>query len=136
MGATGGTGLRALEGLLDAGFAPQDIRVLSRNIDKPFMVALRDRLGFCTVEADLDDVDSLELYKAVDGCRFAYIHSTSSDTRDLDTGEERRARNLATVIKAVGDMQHVVYNSAAGEEGHGVKRIAQKHAVEQVSGFL
>ena len=39
---------------------------------------------------------------------------------------------MAAAITAQGGISHVVYNSAAGEEGHGVYRIEQKHNVEKV----
>lgn len=135
VGATGGTGLRALQGLLDVGYEAPQIRVLSRNLDKPVVVALRERLGFQTCQANLDDGPSEELDEAVSGCVGCYIHSTSSDTRKLDTGEAERARTLATAIDANTDPSsscHVVYNSAAGEPDHGVERIRQKQDVERV----
>lgn len=129
VGASGGTGFRALKGLLDVGYTPEQIRVLTRNTNKPSMVALH-QLGFQTYQADLEEPSTLS--KATSGCVGCYVHSTSSDTKKLDTAEVDRARNLAAAMAAQGDVKIVVYNSAAAEEGHGIYRIEQKHAVEQV----
>lgn len=131
VGASGGTGPRALNGLLDVGYDPSQIRVLTRNVDKPSMVALR-QMGMDTFQANLDEPNSSLLQEAASGCVGCYIHSTSSDTKKLDTAEVDRARNLAAAIAAQGDIGTVVYNSAAGEDDHGVYRIEQKHRVEQV----
>jgi uncharacterized protein YbjT (DUF2867 family) len=155
VGASGGTGPRALQGLLDVGYRPDQIRILTRNIDRPNMVRLR-QVGFVTVQADLDDdaEDSTPslLQSAVRGCTGCYIHSTASDSVRLDTGEVDRARRLLAAILhshrqaaaavAEGDnsnnknnhhvIRSIVYNSAAAEVGHGVNRIAQKHMVDQI----
>jgi uncharacterized protein YbjT (DUF2867 family) len=130
VGASGGTGMRALNGLLDVGYEPNQLRVMSRSVKKPFMRELKDR-GFATCRADLDDKASLR--SAVTGCTGCYIHSTSSDTKQIDEREVERARNLAAAILAVPDsIQHVIYNSAAGEpELCGVRK-GQKHSVEEV----
>ena len=60
------------------------------------------------------------------------MHSTAGDTKQLDTGEVTRAQHLAAELRREGSVRHVVFNSAAAEPSHGVKRIAQKHAVEAV----
>jgi uncharacterized protein YbjT (DUF2867 family) len=127
VGASGGTGQRALQGLLDVGYTPQQLVVLTRSKEK--MQALQ-QMGFSTIVADLDDPSTL--VDATRGCVGCYIHSTASDTKALDTAEVERARHLAAAMTARGDISHVVYNSAAGEEGHGVYRIEQKHKVEKV----
>jgi uncharacterized protein YbjT (DUF2867 family) len=136
VGASGGTGPRALSGLVDAGYPPSRLRVMTRDVDKPSVRALRSA-GFETHRADMDDPPTLA--GAVSGCSGCYVHSTSSDTRALDAGEVDRARNLARVIADAnvdagpgGGVRRVVYNSAAAEDGHGVRRIAQKRAVERV----
>lgn len=156
VGASGGTGSRALQGLLDVGYRPDQIRVLTRNIDRPHLARLR-QVGFVTVQADLDDdadltiTPLLSLQNAVRGCTGCYIHSTASDSVRLDTGEVDRARRLLAAVlhshhhpaeTAAGDnndsnnnhdvIRSIVYNSAAAEVGHGVDRIAQKHLVDQL----
>jgi len=137
VGASGGTGVRALRGLLDVGYSPCQIRILTRNPDKPHLVALRE-LGFETCQADLEDAASLLPSSLLEDCVGCYIHSTSSDTAKLDTLEVDRAKNLAAAIQAHQQsqpkhpLQSIVYNSAAAEEDHGVYRMAQKHGVEQI----
>ena len=128
VGASGGTGKRALQGLLDAGCKPAQLRVLTRDPAKPSLQPLR-ALGMPLVQADLDDPATLPA--ALAGCAGCYVHSTAADTKQLDEGEEERARHLAS---ALGDAacRHVVFNSAAAEPEHQVRRIAQKHAVEAV----
>lgn len=130
VGATGGTGLRALRGLLDMGYKPADIRLLTRN---PARHRHLSDMGFCLHEVDLDDGPSDALKESFVDCVGCYIHSTSSDTRKLDRAEEDRARVLAQAMTATGKPPcHVVYNSAAGEPNHGVDRIQQKQDVEQI----
>jgi uncharacterized protein YbjT (DUF2867 family) len=129
VGATGGTGTRALRGLLDAGLAPAALRVITRDPSKPALEPLR-RMGVEIRAADLDDPTSLAGASA--SCTGCYVHSTAGDTKKLDTGEVPRARNLAEELRTTGSVRQLVFNSAAGEPTHGVKRIAQKHAVEVV----
>lgn len=128
VGVTGTTGLRAIQGFLDVGYAPGDLKVMTRNENKPVMVELK-QLGFSIVEADLEKQSTLDY--ACEGCNGCYIHSTSSDTHDLDSKEVEKAQYLCKVIQK-SNIQHVVYNSAAGAKDHGVARIQQKHDVEQV----
>lgn len=134
VGATGGTGFRALQGLMDIGYKPSQMRIITRSPEK--LVTLKEKFGFQTCQVDLDDdPSSEELKKALADCVGCYIHSTSSDTKKLDTAEEARARNLAKAIQDSSSndkMCHVVFNSAAGEPDHGVKRIQQKHDVENI----
>jgi hypothetical protein len=155
VGASGGTGYRALSGLLDAGWHPSNVRVLTRNATSDRASALLS-LGFDVRYADMDIPSTLmsssEIFRGCSGC---YVHSTSGDLRELDDGEVRRAINLVRAIRASNDdenendvddegegggeerggsarrMTRVVYNSAAAEDGHGVRRIAQKHDVER-----
>jgi uncharacterized protein YbjT (DUF2867 family) len=130
VGATGGTGWRALNGLLQAGFAPNQIRVVSRN---PTKLEPYRAMGFGTAAVDLNDPPATYATAVLSGCWGCYLHSTSGDTKQMDTGEERRARNLAAAIQLQGgDIKHVVYNSAAAEPGHGVRRVQQKHNVERM----
>jgi uncharacterized protein YbjT (DUF2867 family) len=123
---------RALVGLLDVGFAPEQLRILTRRTSKAEELRA---LGFEAAVADLDTVvddgsSSNDLVDAVAGCSGCYIHSTSSDTKALDTGEVDRAHNLIHALLK-GNVRNVVFNSAAGEDGHGVERIRQKHDVER-----
>ena len=132
VGATGTTGLRALQGFLDVGYQPSQLRVLTRNSNSEKCQALKSA-GFDMVQADLENLDSLVGKGITLGCTGCYVHSTSSDKAVLDTGEVERARHLADLVDAEKDHQigHIVYNSAAAHENHGVKRITQKHDVEQ-----
>ena len=128
VGASGGTGARAIRGLLDVGFKPAQLRVLTRNPQKASLAPLR-QAGVELLGADLDDSASLEGVGA--SCTGCYVHSTAGDTKELDTGEVARAQNLAQALsRADSSVQHLVFNSAAAEPGHGVRRIEQKHAVE------
>ena len=129
VGASGGTGSRALRGLLDVGYRPDQLRVLTRNPTKPSLFPLRE-IGVELFAADLDDPSTLPGASA--SCTGCYVHSTAGDTKQLDTGEVVRAQHLASALVADGSVGHVVFNSAAAEPAHGVKRIEQKHAVEQV----
>jgi len=122
VGASGGTGSRALRGLLDVGYEPRQLRVLTRDPSKAILEPHRG-LGIELWAGDLDDPQTLE--GAGDGCSGCYVHSTAGDTKQLDTGEVRRARHLAQSLRASG-VAHVVYNSAAAEPTHSVVRISQK----------
>mmetsp|Transcript_21820 Transcript_21820/g.47503 ORF Transcript_21820/g.47503 Transcript_21820/m.47503 type:complete len:330 (-) Transcript_21820:358-1347(-) len=130
IGATGTTGLRAIRGLLDAGWKPQQIRLVTRNSSKPNMLQLRDELGFDVIQANLEVPSTLEGISK--GCTGCYIHSTSNDTPDLDVKEVERAQNLCNALVKQESVGHVVYNSAAAGPNHNVKRIAQKHGVEEI----
>ena len=129
VGASGGTGSRALRGLLDVGYKPNQLRVLTRNPMKPSLSPLRE-IGVELFAADLDEPSTLEGVSTT--CTGCYIHSTAGDTKQLDTGEVVRAQHLASALVADGSVGHVVFNSAAAEPEHGVKRIEQKHLVEAV----
>ena len=59
VGASGGTGARAIRGLLDVGFQPAQLRVLTRNPQKASLAPLRNA-GIELHGADLDDSASLE----------------------------------------------------------------------------
>ena len=95
IGASGGTGLRALSGLVDVGYIPSQIRIMTRNETKSSILALQ-KLGFQTCTANLDIPSTL--HTAINGCTQCYVHSTSSDTKQLDTAEVDRAQNLARAI--------------------------------------
>jgi hypothetical protein len=105
--------------------------------------SLQQQYGCRVHQVDLDNPDNGEaLAAAIYGCVGCYIHSTSSDTVRLDTKEVDRARTLCAAIVAANQssnknnstvrLRHIVYNSAAAEINHGVKRIEQKHAVERI----
>jgi len=128
VGASGGTGTRVLRGLLDVGYQPAQLRLLTRNPSRDSLKPLSDA-GIELFAADLDEPASLG--SAADACTGCYVHSTAGDTKKLDVGEVLRARHLSASLQGSGVAQ-VVFNSAAAEPSHGVKRIAQKHAVEQV----
>lgn len=160
VGASGGTGMRAIQGLLDVGYEPEQLRILTRDPSKPTLAPLRERAfdlvaavpphsdhharqeaaaprsdsvfrGRCpSAPQDLDDPATLSDVGA--SCTGCYVHSTAGDTKQLDTGEVSRARHLAEALKAERSVAQVAFNSAAAEPSHGVKRIAQKHAVEAV----
>ena len=129
VGASGGTGARALRGLLDVGYAPSQLVVTTRDPSKPTLKPLA-ALGIELRAADLDDPTTL--VGVGNGCTGCYVHSTAGDTKTLDTGEVLRARHLAHALRADGSVQQVAFNSAAAEPTHGVRRIAQKHDVERV----
>ena len=129
VGASGGTGTRALQGLMDVGYSPSQLRVLTRNPSKPSLAPLRE-LGIELCEADLDEPSSLGGVSSA--CTGVYVHSTAGDTKQLDTGEVSRAQHLSRALRDDGSVSQLVYNSAAAEADHGVKRIDQKHAVEAV----
>ena len=128
VGATGTTGLRAVQGLLDVGYEPHQLKLVTRDATKPTIVELK-RLGFGIVQADLEKQSKLD--DIGEGCNGCYIHSTSSDTQELDLKEVERAKNLCAAIQK-SCIQRVVYNSAAASKDHGVARIQQKHDVERV----
>lgn len=129
IGASGGTGTRALRGLMDVGYTPSQLRVLTRDPTKPSLAALRET-GIELCGADLDEPSTLGGIST--SCTGCYVHSTAGDTKKLDTGEVSRAQHLADALTADGAVSAVAYNSAAAEPTHGVQRIAQKHAVEEV----
>ena len=127
VGASGSTGLRAIQGLLDVGFKPFQLQIMTRNSHKPKMKQMK-QLGFGIVEGDLQDPASLQdLGKGCTGC---YIHGTGSDTAELDTSEVSSAEILSSALHK--DITSIVYNSAAAAKNHGVFRIQQKHDIEQV----
>ncbi|KAL9187848.1 hypothetical protein ACHAXT_006226 [Thalassiosira profunda] len=127
VGATGTTGLRAIQGLLDVGYAPNQLQIMTRDASKPKMRQLQKK-GFGVVQGDLQRPSSLRgIGKGCGGC---YIHATGGDTKELDTTEVSSAANLCDALHE--DVTCIVYNSAAGAEDHGVERIQQKHDVETI----
>lgn len=159
IGASGSTGLRVLAGFLDMGYVPSQLRLLTRNINKPTSLALR-QFGFQVVQGDLDEPSSLSnnIFSSSSSDENGndivgiYIHSTTGDTQILDTGEVDRAKNLAAAIQTFlsstssststtsastslpssSSLRRIVYNSSAAEKNHGIHRIQQKHDVETV----
>jgi len=127
VGATGTTGLRAIQGLLDVGYKPLQLHIVTRNASKAKMKEL-SQLGCHLVEADLQRPRSL--HDIGKGCIGCYIHATGGDTKDLDTSEVSSARNLCDALHE--DVRSIVYNSAAGAKDHGVARIQQKHEIEMI----
>ena len=129
VGVTGGTGPRAVMGLLDTLKAEQ-LFALSRRPESSTCEIFRAR-GIEVVEADLDDLGSVK--RAIDliGPEFAYVHGTGGDGKDADTGETRRARTLA---QALTNVELVCYNSAAANDEHVAKidRIRQKRECEEI----
>lgn len=130
VGATGTTGIRAIQGLLDVGWKATQIRLVTRDVNKPNICHLRDDFGFDVVQADLEVPLTLE--GVSNGCTGCYIHSTSSDTPELDLKEVERAQNLCAALSEQNSVRHVVYNSAASLPTCAVKRVHQKHGVEKV----
>jgi hypothetical protein len=128
---------RALAGFLDVGYKPEQLRVLTRNATKAEQ--LRQQFGFDTVVGNLDSDDgyikrndTTKLNESfANGCIGCYIHSTSSDTRKLDTKEVDRATYLCKILLK-NNIRNIVFHSAVGEKENGVQRIQQKHDVEQV----
>ncbi|CAJ1930897.1 unnamed protein product [Cylindrotheca closterium] len=127
VGATGGTGKQVLNGLVQSGLKPKNLRVLSRDASK---LKFLEEQGFGTVKADLNDCDSLA--NALNGCSGCYLHSTVGDTKELDSNEVLAARKLATAMSLRETPMHVVYNSAVGEESLIGSRKQQKRAVEDL----
>jgi uncharacterized protein YbjT (DUF2867 family) len=127
VGATGTTGLRAIQGLLDVGYKPHQLQIVTRNTSKPKMKQLQ-KLGFNLVQADLQRPASLrDIGKGCSGC---YIHATGGDTKELDNSEVSSAQTLCDALHE--DVKSIVYNSAAGAKDHGVTRIQQKHDIETI----
>ena len=82
VGATGTTGLRAIQGLLDVGYKPHQLQIMTRNASKPKMKQLRN-LGFRLIQANLQHPSSLrDIGK---GCAGCCIHATGGHTKELDS---------------------------------------------------
>lgn len=127
IGATGTTGLRSIQGLLDVGYKPAQLFIVTRDKSRSKMIQLQ-QLGFNLVQADLRRPSSL--HGIGKGCYGCYIHATGGDTKDLDASEVSSAQNLREHLH--NDVKCIVYNSAAGAKDHGVKRIQQKHDIERI----
>lgn len=130
IGATGGTGYRAIQGFLDQGIAT-NMRLMTRHIDptRPAIAHL-NQLGIKLVEADLDDLTSLET--AIADVTHIYCHATAGDYTQADPVEVERAKRLAQAAQH-SSIQHLVYNSSGGvDRNSGIKHIEQKHQVEQI----
>ena len=127
VGATGTTGLRAIQGILDVGYQPSQLHIVTRNKSKPKMKQLK-KLGFHIIQADLQQPSSLK--NIGKGCRGCYIHATGGDTAELDKSEVSSAQNLCNALHT--DVKSIIYNSSAAAKCHGVARIQQKHDVETI----
>ncbi len=129
IGATGGTGYRAIQGFLDQGVS--NLRVMTRKVDTSrAAIAALDQLGIKLVEADLDDLASLEAAFA-DVSRI-YCHATAGDYTQADPVEVERAKRVAQAAQH-SSIQHLVYNSSGGvERNSGIPHIEQKYRVEQI----
>eukprot|EP00634_Sargassococcus_sp_CCMP2135_P003365 CAMPEP_0198654540 /NCGR_PEP_ID=MMETSP1467-20131203/7783_1 /TAXON_ID=1462469 /ORGANISM="unid. sp., Strain CCMP2135" /LENGTH=335 /DNA_ID=CAMNT_0044390527 /DNA_START=42 /DNA_END=1049 /DNA_ORIENTATION=+ len=134
VGASGGTGPRAIRGLLDGEtIAASQVHVLSRNPDSATCQVLRKR-GLAVHRADLEDATSVRAAIAAIEPTFAYVHGTGDDSKQLDGGEVKRARVLAAALAACRSLKLVCYNSAgaAPEDVDKVARIRQKRECERV----
>jgi uncharacterized protein YbjT (DUF2867 family) len=130
VGATDGMGRQAIDGLLDAGCQPSQLRILSRN---PETLKAWQAQGFGICQADLDNLESLiEGLKDCSG--KCYVHSTGNDTNNNNTRQLSRARNLAFAISASTnlDKPHLVFNSVAGEPEFVGSRRQQSLHVENI----
>lgn len=129
IGATGGTGCRAIQGFLDQGMT--NLRVMTRQIDRSRpAIAQLERLGIELVEADLDHPASLEA--AFVGVTHVYCHATAGDYTQADPIEVERAERVAQAAQH-SSIQHLVYNSSGGaERNSGIRHIEQKYQVEQI----
>ena len=130
VGCSGGTGVRAVRGLLANGLAPSSLRFVTRDPSRPAAKTLVG-LGLTPVIGDLDDAASLTKLAAgkYDAC---YVHGTSGDEKKIDEREVPRAAALAAAFAATPTPPLVVYNSASAPDNTGIPRIEQKHAVEEV----
>lgn len=129
IGATGGTGYRAIQGFLDQGVS--NLRVMTRKVDKSRdAIAQLDQLGIKLVEADLDELASLE--SAFADVSHIYCHATAGDYTQADPAEVERAERLAQAAQHCS-IQHLVYNSSGGvDRNSGIRHIEQKYQVEQI----
>eukprot|EP00306_Pavlova_sp_CCMP459_P004418 CAMPEP_0185157124 /NCGR_PEP_ID=MMETSP1139-20130426/1564_1 /TAXON_ID=298111 /ORGANISM="Pavlova sp., Strain CCMP459" /LENGTH=359 /DNA_ID=CAMNT_0027722181 /DNA_START=97 /DNA_END=1176 /DNA_ORIENTATION=- len=133
IGTTGGTGARAVRGLLDAGLPPSVLTAVSRSPDSSASCKSLTQLGINVAQADLDDQASLnELISR--GWDAVYVHGLAGDTKQIDTREVHRGEALAAsftnAVRNGAQAPVVMYNSAAGPEDTGIPRIRQKHRVE------
>ena len=130
VGCSGGTGVRAVRGLIANGLAPSSLRFVTRDPQSPGRRTLAG-LGLTPVIGDLDDAASLTKLAAgnYDAC---YVHGTSGDEKKIDEREVPRAAALAAAFAATSTPPLVVYNSASAPDNTGIPRIEQKHAVEEV----
>lgn len=94
VGATGGTGEPALQGLAEGGLQAGSAAVLTRRTDSPAALALTQQ-GYSLVRGDLDDPASLAA--ALQGVRAVYVHAgvrRGEEGGGLQTGgENSRAKH-------------------------------------------
>jgi uncharacterized protein YbjT (DUF2867 family) len=129
IGVTGGTGSRAVKGLLEQG--QTNLKVMTRKVDlsRPVLAHLH-QAGVEFVEADLDIANSLDL--AFVDITHVYCHATAGDYSQADPAEVDRAHRVAAAAKQA-NIQHLVFNSAGGaDRNSGIPHIEQKGEVERV----
>jgi uncharacterized protein YbjT (DUF2867 family) len=123
MGATGNTGRRITELLLEAG---EEVRALGRSPEK---LAELDALGAETVAGDVRDADYLASTFA--GADAVYTLTAFDPTLpDYHADQDRRGEAIASAIRESG-VRHVVALSSLGGElasGHGL--VASLHRQE------
>jgi len=124
MGATGNTGRKITEQLLEAG---EEVRALGRSLEK---LAELEALGAEPVAGDVRDADHLA--SAFAGADAAYTLTALDPTLpDYHADQDRRSEAIAAAIRESG-VRHVVALSAIGAElasGNGF--IASLHRHEQ-----
>mmetsp|Transcript_16572 Transcript_16572/g.49486 ORF Transcript_16572/g.49486 Transcript_16572/m.49486 type:complete len:337 (-) Transcript_16572:27-1037(-) len=129
VGCSGGTGVRAVRGLLANGLPATSLRFVTRDPTKSAAQTLAG-LGLTPVVADLDDAASLAAAAAERNYAAVYVHGTSGDEKQIDPRELPRAEALAEVLAATATPPLVIYNSASAADDTGIPRIEQKHAAE------
>mmetsp|Transcript_16593 Transcript_16593/g.51649 ORF Transcript_16593/g.51649 Transcript_16593/m.51649 type:complete len:663 (-) Transcript_16593:71-2059(-) len=127
VGCSGGTGIRAVRGLLEGGVDPATTKFITRDPSKPAAKTLA-ALGLEPIVADLDDAASLVDIGA--GCDAVYVHGTTGDEKQIDKAEAPRAKALAEALATAKTPPLVIYNSVAAPDDTGIPRIEQKHAAE------
>lgn len=128
IGVTGGTGSRAVKGLLEQG--QTNLKAMTRKVDlsRPVLAHLH-QAGVEFVEADLDIANSLD--RAFADVTHVYCHATAGDYSQADPAEVDRAQRVAAAKQA--NIQHLVFNSAGGaDRNSGIPHIEQKDEVERV----
>ena len=79
VGATGTTGLRSIQGLLDVGYKPAELFIVTRDKSRSKMIQLQ-QLGFNLVQADLQRPSSLHgIGKGCYGATFMLLGVTQKN---------------------------------------------------------
>ena len=89
VGCSGGTGVRAVRGLIANGLEPSSLRFMTRDPKRPTARTLAG-LGLTPVVGDLDDATSLTRL-AAGNYGACYVHGTSGDEK-----KNRRARGTTS----------------------------------------